>query len=241
MKSLLFIVKHKIFCLLYNLFSLVSSIDSCVLCKKENGSFFCEDCLSLLNKYSVLSNRCSFCGRVLLSEKDICMNCRNYTEHKIKVLALFPYSLWMKDVIFQWKEAHFRKFSYYLAGFYYEIIKKHYTDYVIVPIPPRPKKIYNVGWDQMNDIADYLKYYFHCNVKKILQRTENFQQKKLSKEARINSKNKYKLKNNVKQLPEKILLIDDIMTTGATLEACSDLLKNKGAKEICALVLCVVD
>ncbi|MBE6350226.1 MAG: ComF family protein [Spirochaetaceae bacterium] len=241
MKSLLFILKHKIFYTLYNFFSLFSPLDFCILCKKECGDFFCKNCHNQLRKYISITNRCSLCGRILLSEKGICMYCRRKTNQRISVCALFPYALWMKDLVFQWKEANLRKFSYSIAHFYYETIKEKYSDYVIVPIPPRPKKIFALGWDQMNDIANYLKYYFHCDVQKLLKRTENFQQKKLSKEERLYSKNKYVVKNENMTLPKKILLIDDIMTTGATIESCGILLKNKGATEVCALVLCGVD
>lgn len=47
-----------------------------------------------------------------------------------------------------------------------------------------------------------------------------------------NVKNVYKIKNQDRIINKKILLVDDIYTTGATLNECSKILKQAGAKKI---------
>ena len=51
--------------------------------------------------------RCAVCGKVLLSEEKICMSCRN--ERVIKscdfVFPIFPYRMWAKNFMFNWKMA----------------------------------------------------------------------------------------------------------------------------------------
>ena len=47
-----------------------------------------------------------------------------------------------------------------------------------------------------------------------------------------NVKNVYKIKNVDKIINKKILLVDDIYTTGATLNECSKILKQAGAKKV---------
>lgn len=47
-----------------------------------------------------------------------------------------------------------------------------------------------------------------------------------------NVKNVYKIQNMDRIINKKILLVDDIFTTGATLNECSKLLKQAGAKKV---------
>ena len=47
-----------------------------------------------------------------------------------------------------------------------------------------------------------------------------------------NVKNVYKIQNTDRIINKKILLVDDIFTTGATLNECSNLLKQAGAKKV---------
>ena len=66
----------------------------------------------------------------------------------------------------------------------------------------------------------------------------NNTQSKLNKEERAeNVKNVYKITSNKEIINKNILLIDDIYTTGATLNECSRMLKQAGAKKIDVLTI----
>ena len=55
--------------------------------------------------------------------------------------------------------------------------------------------------------------------------------KKLKKERKENIKGAFKIKNIEKIMNNKILIIDDIYTTGSTLNECSNLLRKNGIKK----------
>jgi predicted amidophosphoribosyltransferase len=81
-----------------------------------------------------------------------------------------------------------------------------------------------------------------------LERINQNQQKKLNREERLKvrgksytlSSNYYKYKKK-KLLPNSVILIDDVLTTGITIEECSKLLKDAGIKIVKVLTLFIVD
>ena len=79
-----------------------------------------------------------------------------------------------------------------------------------------------------------MEYRNNCLIK-----TKNIiEQNKLNKEERAeNVKNVYKITKNKEIIDKNILLIDDIFTTGATLNECSKMLKQAGTKKVDVLTI----
>lgn len=89
----------------------------------------------------------------------------------------------------------------------------------------------------MEDIARYLGLRMGMKVSRCLVRSVSGEQKKLGRAGRkLNLKGKLFLKRGIIP-PEKILLIDDLMTTGSTLDACAEALKCGGSKTVYGLTL----
>lgn len=68
----------------------------------------------------------------------------------------------------------------------------------------------------------------------LFERFESQSQSQKSREERINRKQIFKLKDNIK-IPSKILIIDDIYTTGSTIHLMYQLVKDKVGLEFCSL------
>ena len=82
--------------------------ESCISCSRPVVSVpLCRKCLDeCMSAFeSDFSKRCSVCGKELLGELKICMKCRteNLFSQVDQVLPMFPYRLWMKKLIFEWK------------------------------------------------------------------------------------------------------------------------------------------
>ena len=111
---------------------------------------------------------------------------------------------------------------------------------LIIPIPLHPKRFKKRGYNQSEQISKGLASVLNLPLStQNLVRTENTQsQTKKSRFARYeNLKDAFIIKNASELIQKHILLVDDVMTTGATMEACSiELLKIEGVKiSICTL------
>ena len=164
------------------------------------------------------------------------------------VMPLFSYRLWNKELMFMWKSMKVRC----LSDFFAELIGEALIELgvkVVVPVPPRYGKIKEIGWDQVDELCNILEHRFGFKILRVLERKSVFQQKKLSRDERLESISEAyalrpfkKLKKILKpfhdHFPSSVWLLDDVCTTGNTLLTMHHLLKEKGIKSK-ALVLAI--
>lgn len=111
---------------------------------------------------------------------------------------------------------------------------------IISAVPIHKKRKHDRGYNQSELIAKELaKNIPNTIYKNILKKTINNQrQSELKKEERLeNVKNVYQIQNRQIIENKRIVLFDDIYTTGSTVNECSRVLKENGAKEILVLTL----
>ncbi len=230
------------------LLSLTTFPLTCISCGKQcYGIVLCKHCQNDIRSYAPVQNRCKSCGVILVSEKDICLECREGDDlsSKQKILAnfesVFPihhYTLWRKELLFAWKMANNRSLSPLFAEIIYSVLQTYYEGIPVIPVPPREGKIKKRGWDQVDELCTFLRKYYDIRVYSVLQRLSKDEQKKRSRQERVaNLEKKYIVKDTSIQLPREVVLIDDIMTTGATLESCAKALKNVNVEQIHAVTL----
>lgn len=255
MKTILFEIKQKIVFLVRAFYSFLNGGEKCIVCGQY--AFVLPICTDCRNKYFDVANvlnqeRCKKCGKPLISSHGICMECREETvlNHVDQMLPLFPYLMWNKEVLFLWKITGVRSLSSFFAKKVSEVL--HMMDIqFVVPVPPRPGKIKKNGWDQVDELCSFLEYRYGFKVVKLLERCSTQQQKKLNRQNRLEKiesaysvASEKQLSKEMKSLegilPEKVCLIDDVCTTGATIEKCAALLKEMGVKKISAITLFVV-
>ena len=168
-----------------------------------------------------------------------------------RVIPLFSYRLWNRELMFRWKMQEERVFSPLFAGLLSDVLRKSGAE-VIVPVPPRKGKIRRNGWDQIEELCTFLEKRYDFRVLRILTRNTSKQQKKLSRSQRLESiKSAYSvcspkafkraLKPFSGRLPDTVWLVDDVCTTGSTLESCAEILKKEGISTVNAVTLFTVD
>ena len=229
--------------------SLLTGGQECLCCGKYTITApLCPECQKeKLFSWTPKSQRCSCCGKELISEIEVCTLCRNQRllSHTNQVLPIHSYRLWKKDLLFAWKTAGMRQLSPVLAQLMADFLKKELGDLgniPLVPVPPRKGKIRQQGWDQVQELCLYLKKYHGFHVLPLLERQSLEQQKKLDRQGRLDNLGKaYSMakkfsresrKKSQVQLPSKVILIDDILTTGVTLETCARALQEAGVEEV---------
>ncbi len=240
--------------LLAYVFSLISFPLQCISCGSHSyGVALCTKCKDeLYNSLVPHENRCISCGVTLISEDSICLNCRNIEDDISKednkrsfglkdfksIYPIHQYTLWKKELLFAWKIANNRSLTPVFANLVYAVYVKYYNGIPIVPVPPRKNKIKERGWDQIDDLCEHLNKLYGVPVVKCLMRLNTNEQKKQNRQERLENIDKnYCFNEKVKTVPQEVLIIDDIMTTGATLESCAYALKNAGALHIHAVTL----
>lgn len=249
-----FSVYEKIYIAVQNFLSYITGGSKCIGCGKKCLALpLCKECRNLINSFVRFSSddnsRCKKCGRILLSELEECFECRQQTTEG-NICRFFPihsYRLWKKDLMYFWKSKNFRSMSLLFCDLVFAALKnlEHEQNLVfdcIVPVPPRPGKLKKKGWDQIDELSLLLEKKYKVKVKHPLIRLDSKEQKKLNKEEREKSSGaEYSLKKNWKYIDKKVLILDDVITTGSTMEKCAFLLKKIGAKEVYGMSLFIVD
>ena len=117
---------------------------------------------------------------------------------------------------------------------------KNFESYILVPMPLHPKKQRQRGFNQANLLAEVIAEIFPLPIKHPLIKTRYT-------ESQTKTKNWKQRKENIKDtfqiIPEadisgkNILLVDDVFTSGATMNEAVLILKKGGAKKVIALIL----
>ena len=135
-----------------------------------------------------------------------------------------------------------RKFAkYYLE----EIQKRKYRDLlqlkidVIIPVPIHRKKRRKRGFNQAEEFGKRLSHYLEIpmNSSLLIRSKKTVPQKDLGPALRLKNLEQAFSCRKLPYRMKKVLLIDDIYTTGSTAEACSRALKKAGAEQVFLLVI----
>lgn len=248
----IFILAQKVLYFFRKVFSFCFGRETCVACGRETLVLpLCKSCLKKHFMKVDFNFRCSVCGKPLVSEEKICMACRETPVicNCDRVLSLHTYRLWKKNLLFQWKICEKRVLSPVFAKLIDFVLKNQFNgqSFTLVPVPPRSGKKKLKGWDQIEELCSILKNCYGYKVLNILERLNVCEQKKLDRRERLETKGKaYGISKKwlcipQNKIPDFCIIVDDVLTTGITVENCACCLKNFGVKRVEALTLFIVD
>jgi competence protein ComFC len=209
----------------------------CFLCQRE-GSYLCEDCLATLD---ILENDFCLCENASrLPRAGKCVNCQKKYLDGLYFAVSYKNNL-IKTLIHQFKyEPYIKELATSLALLiitHFNLMQKTFSgeNFILVPVPLAKKKLRMRGFNQSEEIANELskniKLPFLANC--LQKEKETPSQMELTKEEREkNLKGVFSVLGKEKISGKIILLVDDVYTTGATMEECAKVLKHAGAREV---------
>lgn len=212
------------------------------LLSHEKIPCLCPICESRLEK--IEGRACRICNKPfhLLDEKfhdgDLCHDCFRWEEDQRwggtleKSQSLFLYNDFLKELITKYK---FRG-DYVLAKVFSETIKIKLTEIapdLLVPIPLSEERLYERGFNQATALITVAGF----SPTEILSRIHSEKQSKKSRTERIHLPQVFNLSPDCNIIGKRIVLVDDIYTTGSTLRHAAKLLKESGAVSIHSLTI----
>ena len=181
---------------------------------------------------------CKRCGKQLDDMcREYCMDCSRKTHRYTQGKAVFVYQGEIRQSMYRFKYANRREYADFYAGEAAELYRKWITDHdieVIVPIPMYAGKQRRRGYNQAEVFARALGRELDIPVDAgLVRRVRNTTpQKKLNdKERKANLKNAFQLTADIVKY-KRVVLVDDIYTTGSTMDEVSKVLKASGVENI---------
>ncbi len=193
----------------------------------------CDECTLALNeKY------CLRCGRAIKNQADYCDYCKDNSFNFDKARAPFVYEDNVRKLIHNLKYGNAKylakEIAEYLADLYFDT---GINADLITFVPMHPKAQKERGYNQAEEIAKELSKITALPVISTIKRvkyTKHFA-KMTNKERADAVVGLYEILDGVEIKGKKVLLIDDVLTTGSTVNECSRLLKKSKAESVTVL------
>ncbi|MCE5258010.1 MAG: ComF family protein [Chloroflexi bacterium] len=207
----------------------------CVVCG-AGGAWFCSACQSAV--VPLPEPGCSHCGRPL-TRPGTCHRCQLEASHLLSITSCSAHRQPLRQVIHAYKYRGMRVLCEPLADLLQVAMRAHQiTGDVIVPVPLHRARMRERGYNQSALLAGALGKRINVPViDDALMRVKNTPaQVGLSREQRRqNMSGAFRCGQVIPAWD--IVLVDDVCTTGATLEACAEELLRVGAGSVHALTL----
>lgn len=207
-------------------------------------------CVACYEKLEVIWEPCcKKCGKPIEDlEAEYCFDCSRQEFYFEYGFSLWCYSDKMKKSIAQFKYHNRKEY----ASFYGEEFVKHFGEKlldlqpdVLIPVPVHWTRYIQRGYNQAAVVAKKIGKYLDIPVEEdILVRTKKtIAQKQLNDRERVHNLSHAfsvspKWKKSVNML-KKVVIVDDIYTTGSTINACARILKEHGVGEVFFIALCI--
>jgi len=209
----------------------------CVGCGKE-GEFICSACHRSLPR--IMPPLCPRCGKPQ-SSGILCPGCVSWQAEIDGIRSPFRFDGVMRHAIHQLKYRNLRALAQSMAGLMQDyLVASPVSGEVMVPVPLHQKRLRERGYNQSSLLAKELGKLINLPVVDgclIRQRQAPPQARAATvEERRSNVVDAFSCRDRRLQ-DKQVLLIDDVSTSGATLDACATVLKANGATSVWGLVL----
>ncbi len=207
----------------------------CVVCGKLD-TLFCEKCRSKI--VFLKTQNCPYCLKITTRGR-VCPSCKGKSALTgVYVVAHFEEPL--KEVIHQYKYEFIKALKDDLSDITWPYLEDFPKNAVLTCVPSSSKRLAWRGYNQAEEIARILAQNtgmrFYPNL---IKRTEyKIPQTQLRRKERFeNVKNAFKVNKKIDLSGKQVVIFDDLVTSGATLDACAREIRKMGATRVWGFVL----
>lgn len=224
----------------------------CQICSRvmpySDRTYLCEGCFQ--NIRFLPENSCIRCSKPLVSASEgmedrglVCPSCFGKKYNYDNCYAVCFYEGPVKELIHRFK-FHRDEFltgtlqNLFAEGLRSKIDGAQYDK--VIPVPLHPRKLKERGFNQSELLARAMgKLRLGKICKNAMVRVQYSSGQTLQdRKSRIEKiRDNFRVNRPVKVRDQSVLLVDDVLTTGATIEECSRILKEAGARKVTVLVL----
>lgn len=208
----------------------------CIGCGKV-GDFICDQCSKKLPR--LLPPICQKCGKPE-SSGNYCQACWKKQDGIDAIRSVFVFNGMIRTAIHELKYYNLRAIAVPLAEYMADYADaNNISGDIVIPVPLHSKRQRERGYNQSELLAAEFAGLVNRPLSNCLSRIKNSQP-----QARTSNANTRR--ENVKGafscpsegiIDQHVILIDDVCTSGATLEACADALKQAGVKKVLGFTL----
>lgn len=211
---------------------------NCLGCKQPD-TYLCRDCF---NKIPLAANNACFFCQEITGNGRICLNCKKEIYLDGVISATDYKNPLIRELIRAFKYHYVQELAGPLSQLMIRVLEQNFQ-FLIIPIPLHRHRLRYRGFNQAELIAEKIAEHFNLQIATdVLKRKspstpqakiKDTEKRKLNLKDvfEINSETVDKIKNKI------ILLIDDVITTGATLNEAAKILKQNSAKEVWAITI----
>ncbi len=222
--------------------------DRCAICGHISGSdgeVVCSRCKRLI--LPITGPVCNRCGRPIYnSNLKLCAECAKKEYIVLSGKAMFIYDKYMKRAVIGFKFGGNKSIGIFFA----KLLLARYRGWLsemefdaVIPVPVHKKKLRFRGFNQAAVVAGVIADGIGVRMDEdILVRNKDTKpQKALDEEERFKNLQNSFCVERYSRIYNRVLIVDDIYTTGATIEGCGAALRKVGVSEIHFLSLCIGD
>ena len=205
---------------------------TCLVCGKELFEDFpydiCPEC-----EPEFIKRHCLKCGRAIGNEAEYCDDCRSGARFFEQARAACLFEDNAKTLIYRFKYGGCRYLASYMAQIMYDKLPKPAAD-IVTFVPLHKKRLKERGYNQAKLLAAALAVKYGLPLEEtLIRKVDTPHLTKLSREKRSET-----MKNVIEAVHagdvggKRVLLIDDVFTTGTTAGVCAGVLKKAGAVSV---------
>ena len=187
---------------------------------------------------------CFRCGRAVSdAAKEYCPDCLRRRRSFARSVAALEYNEAARDSVVRFKYHGRQQYAVSYAEEIWRLRKEEILSFradAFVPVPIHRDRLRKRGYNQAELLAEELSKFSGIPLRRdvLFRKRRTGAQKALGPEARIRNLAGAFSAGNVRGL-QSVIIVDDIFTTGSTMEACTRVLLSAGVKTVFGVTLCV--